>query len=56
MSKKLKITRSSGNIFADIGFDKDEAENLKPRVELMMCIEDCCQKSGVTRRTKHAGS
>ena len=47
MSKKLKITRSSGNIFADIGFDKDEAENLKLRAELMMRIEDCCRKNGV---------
>lgn len=46
MSRKLKITRSSGNIFADIGFDKDEAENLKLRAELMMRIEDCCLKSG----------
>ena len=45
MTKKLKITRGSGNVFADIGFDKDEAENLKLRAELMMRIEDCCQKS-----------
>lgn len=47
MSKKLKITRSSGNIFADIGFDKDEAENLKLRAELMMRIEDRFRESGV---------
>jgi predicted XRE-type DNA-binding protein len=46
MTRKLKITRGSGNIFADIGFDKDEAENLKLRAELMMRIEDCCQESG----------
>jgi predicted XRE-type DNA-binding protein len=47
MSRTLKITRGSGNVFADIGFDKDEAENLKLRAELMNRIEDCCQKSGV---------
>ena len=47
MTRKLKITRGSGNVFADIGFDKDEAENLKLRAELIMRIEDCCQKSGV---------
>ncbi len=47
MSRKLKITHGSGNVFADIGFDKDEAENLKLRAELMMRIEDCCQKSGI---------
>jgi predicted XRE-type DNA-binding protein len=46
MSRKLKITRGSGNVFADIGFDKDEAENLKLRAELMMRIEDCYRKSG----------
>ncbi len=49
MKRKLKITRGSGNVFADIGFDKDEAENLKLRAELMMRTEDCCQKSGVTQ-------
>jgi len=46
MSRKLKITRGSGNVFADIGFDKGEAENLKLRAELMMRIEDCFRKSG----------
>ena len=46
MTRKLKITRGSGNIFADIAFDKDEAENLKLRAELMMRIEDCCRKCG----------
>lgn len=46
MSRKLKVTRRSGNVFADIGFAKGEAENLKLRAELMMRIEDCCRKSG----------
>jgi predicted XRE-type DNA-binding protein len=36
MTKKLKITRRSGNVLADTGFDKDEVENLKLRAELMM--------------------
>ncbi len=51
MSKKLKITRGSGNVFADIGFDKDEAESLKLRSELMMRIEDHYRKSGMTQAT-----
>ena len=51
MSKKLNITRGSANVFADIGFDKDEAENLKLRAELMMRIEDCYRKSGVPQAT-----
>ena len=46
MSKKLKITCGSGNVFTDIGFDKDEAENLRLRAELMMRIEDRYKKSG----------
>ncbi len=49
MSDKLKITRGSGNVFRDIGFDRDEAENLKLRAELMMRIEDFYEKSGVTQ-------
>ena len=47
MSRKLKIIHGSGNVFADIGFDKDEAENLKLRAELMMRIEDGYKKSGM---------
>ena len=46
MTKELKITRGSGNVFADIGFDKEVAENLKMRAELMMRIEECRQNSG----------
>ena len=49
MRKKFKITRGSGNVFSDIGFDKDEAENLKLRAELMMRIEDCYRKSGASQ-------
>ena len=49
MSEKLKRTRSSGNVFRDLGFDKDEAENLKLRAELMMRIEDFYGKSGMTQ-------
>jgi hypothetical protein len=29
MGRKLKMTRGSGNVFTDLGFDKAEAENLK---------------------------
>jgi len=40
MSRKLKIARGSGNVFADIGFGNEEAE-------LMMCIEEHYKKSGM---------
>jgi predicted XRE-type DNA-binding protein len=36
-------------VFRDLGFDKDEAENLKLRAELMMRIEDFYRKSGLTQ-------
>jgi len=49
MSERLKITRGSGNVFRDIGFGKDDAENLKLRAELMMRIEDHYGKSGMTQ-------
>ncbi len=49
MTEKLKMTRGSGNVFLDIGFDKEEAENLKLRSELMMRIEDFFEKSGKTQ-------
>jgi predicted XRE-type DNA-binding protein len=47
MSEKMKMTRGSGNVFRDIGFDPDEAENLKLRAELMMRIDDSYRKSGM---------
>jgi predicted XRE-type DNA-binding protein len=49
MGRKLKMTRGSGNVFTDLGFDKAEAENLKLRAELMMRIEDYYRKSGMTQ-------
>ena len=49
MGRKLKATRSSGNVFADLGFDKAEAENLRLRAELMMRIEDFYRRSGMTQ-------
>lgn len=49
MGRKLKATPGSGNVFADLGFDKAEAENLRLRAELMMRIEDFYSKSGMTQ-------
>jgi predicted XRE-type DNA-binding protein len=49
MKNKVKITRGSGNVFLDLGFDKAEAENLKLRSELMMRIEDFYRQSGMTQ-------
>ena len=51
MRTKSKFVQGSGNIFSDVGFDREEAENLKLRSELMMRIEGYYTKSGVTQAT-----
>lgn len=33
---KLKVSRSSGNVFHDLGFTSEEAEHLKIRSDLMI--------------------
>jgi len=38
MAKKDKIVTSSGNVFADLGFDEFESENLRIRSVLMATI------------------
>ena len=32
----IRIRRSSGNVFRDLGFEPEEAENLKVRADLMI--------------------
>ena len=49
MSHKLKRTRGSGNIFADLGFPPEEAQNLKMRSDLLMAIERACRRRGLTQ-------
>lgn len=36
---KLKVTRSSGNVFRDLGFSPDEAEHLLVRSDLLIKIQ-----------------
>lgn len=49
MNDKLKRTRGSGNVFSDLGFSDEEAENLRLRSELVMRIEDAYRESGLTQ-------
>ena len=49
MKERVKVTRSSGNVFSDLGFDKAEAESLRLRSELMMRIDDFYRRSGMTQ-------
>ena len=45
----MRRTQGSGNIFRDLGFGRQEAENLKLRSELMMRIEEFYRASGLTQ-------
>ena len=48
MTEKLKRTRGSGNVFLDVGFGQDEADNLLLRAQLMSRIRDAAR--GTTQR------
>ena len=47
--KKVKLTRSSGNVFRDLGFSPDEAEYLKVRSELMVNLQKVIKARGLTQ-------
>lgn len=45
----VKMTKSSGNVFSDLGFDDTEAENLKLRSQLMQELEALIRTKGLTQ-------
>ena len=45
----IRIERSSGNVFSDLGFNREEAESLKLRAELMLQITRLIKKRKVTQ-------
>ena len=50
MTKRVKITRGSGNVFRDVGFPSGEAHNLLLRSELMTRIEQFVKRGGLTQK------
>ena len=44
-----KITPSSGNVFEDLGFSKEEAENLRVRSVLMGNLRSIIEAEGLTQ-------
>lgn len=50
MTKRLKMVKGSGNVFRDLGFSAEEAQNLRLRSELMIEIEDFVKASGLTQK------
>jgi predicted XRE-type DNA-binding protein len=46
---KLKMVRSSGNVFRDVGLPEDEAEHLKVRADLLIQIQETLKARGLTQ-------
>ena len=46
---KLKVTRSTGNVFEDLGFDRETAENLRIRSALMIEVEQFVRRRNLTQ-------
>jgi len=46
---KLKVSRSSGNVFRDLGFTSEEAEHLKIRSDLMIQLQKLISVRGLTQ-------
>ena len=44
---KLKVTRSSGNVFRDLGFPEGEAEHLRVRADLLIQIQKTLEARGL---------
>jgi predicted XRE-type DNA-binding protein len=44
-----KVRRSSGNVFSDLGFSYEEAENLKIRTDLMIRLSKLIDARGLTQ-------
>jgi predicted XRE-type DNA-binding protein len=47
--KKIKQVRSSGNVFSDLGFGPQEAENLHLRARLMAEIQKYIEREEITQ-------
>ena len=45
----VKVIKSSGNVFEDLGFDAPEAENLKLRAQLMRELETLIHDARLTQ-------
>lgn len=50
MTEREPIIPSSGNVFADLGFEPEEAENLRVRADLMIAIKTLIQEKGWTQQ------
>ena len=49
MADRVRIARSSGNVFRDLGFGPEEAQHLLVRSKLMLQIEKVLRARGLTQ-------
>lgn len=49
MSGKVRMVVGSDNVFRDLGFSEDEAQNLLLRADLMIAIERYIRKSDLSQ-------
>jgi predicted XRE-type DNA-binding protein len=45
----MKVTRSTGNVFEDLGFDREAAENLRIRADLMIELRELIRRKRLTQ-------
>jgi predicted XRE-type DNA-binding protein len=55
MSERLKAQRGSGNVFRDVGFAAEEAENLLLRAQLMSEIREVARGMTQAQSAKRFG-
>jgi predicted XRE-type DNA-binding protein len=55
VSRKLKISRGSGNVFLDVGFSPDEANKLMLRAQLMSRVRDAARGASQREAAKRFG-
>ena len=46
---RVQVLKSSGNVFADLGFDQDEAEHLRIRSALMATLREVLEKKKLSQ-------
>jgi len=47
--QRPQVSKSTGNVFADLGFDRDEAEHLRIRSALMATLRRTLQEKELTQ-------
>jgi predicted XRE-type DNA-binding protein len=50
MNERIKTTKSSGNVFHDLGFPEEEAQNLALRSDLIIRIQKLVHESRSTQQ------